>query len=99
MLVLKASRKHMQQDPSTYDASTREGCLKKLQRLRELGLSLLSNGELIVILLRAGVAGESALNPSTRLLADFGGLLSGMARASYGELGSLKGISEAKAAS
>ena len=69
------------------------------ERLRELGLSHLSNEELIAILLRTGVAGESALNLSTRLLADFGGLLSGMARASYGELGSLKGISEAKAAS
>jgi DNA repair protein RadC len=66
------------------------------ERLRELGPSHLSNGELIAILLRTGVAGESVLNLSTRLLVDFGGL-SGMARASYGELESLKGISEAKA--
>ena len=28
------------QDPSAYDASTREGCLKKLQRLKELGRTL-----------------------------------------------------------
>ena len=66
------------------------------ERLRELGPSYLSNPELIAILLRTGVRGESVLNLSTRLVAGFGGL-AGMARASYGELCALNGISDAKA--
>ena len=66
------------------------------ERLRELGPRNLSNPELIAILLRTGVGGESVLSLSTRLLSRFGGL-GGMARVAYGELCSIKGISEAKA--
>ena len=66
------------------------------ERLRELGSGHLSNPELIAILLRTGVEGESVLNLATRVLAGFGGL-AGMARVSYGELCTLKGISDAKA--
>ena len=66
------------------------------ERLRELGPSHLSNPELIAILLRTGVKGESVLNLSTRLLSTFGGL-PGMARVTYGELCSLNGVSDAKA--
>ena len=66
------------------------------ERLRELGPGHLSNPELIAILLRTGVKGESVLNLSTRLLVQFGGL-AGMARVTYGELCSVNGISDAKA--
>ena len=66
------------------------------ERLREVGPGSLSNAELIAILLRTGVEGESVLNLSTRLLSRFGGL-SGMARVTYSELCSLKGVSDAKA--
>ena len=66
------------------------------ERLRELGAGHLSNPELIAILLRTGVAGESVLNLSTRLIARFEGL-AGMARVTYGELCSLNGVSDAKA--
>lgn len=66
------------------------------ERLREQGPGSLSNAELMAILLRTGVSGESVLNLSSRLLAGLGGL-AGMARVSYGELCSLKGISDAKA--
>ena len=66
------------------------------ERLRELGPSHLSNPELIAILLRTGVTGESVLNLSTRLLARFDGL-AGMARVAYGELCSMNGVSDAKA--
>ena len=38
------------------------------ERLRELGAGALSNSELIAILLRTGVKGESVLNLATRLL-------------------------------
>jgi DNA repair protein RadC len=43
------------------------------ERLRDLGPSYLSNPELIAILLRTGVQGESVLSLSTGLLAVLGG--------------------------
>ena len=62
------------------------------ERLREMGAGALSNSELIAILLRTGVKGESVLELSTHLLAGLGGL-SGLGRVSFGELGSVHGIS------
>ena len=66
------------------------------ERLRDAGPSALSNAELIAILLRIGVGGENVLNLSGRLISQFGGI-AGVARASYGELASFRGISDAKA--
>ena len=66
------------------------------ERLREHGAGSLSNAEFIAILLRTGVTGESVVNLAVRLVTHFNGL-PGLARATYGELSSLKGISEAKA--
>ena len=66
------------------------------ERLKEAGPNSLSNAELIAILLRTGVGGESVLTLSTRLLARYEGI-AGLARTSYGELCALKGISDAKA--
>ena len=66
------------------------------ERLREHGAGYLSNAELIAILLRTGIEGENVVNLAVRMLAQFQGL-SGLARATYAELCSLKGISEAKA--
>ncbi len=66
------------------------------ERLIRYGANALSNAELIAILLRTGVTGESVVNMSNRLLSQYGGL-SGMGRVSYGELCALNGISEAKA--
>ena len=66
------------------------------ERLQRYGPSHLSNAELIAILLRVGSAGESVLNLSARVLATYGGL-GGVAKASYGELCDLRGISDAKA--
>ena len=66
------------------------------ERLQQYGPSHLSNGELIAILLRVGSAGESVLRLSERVLATYGGL-GGVAKASYGELCDLRGISDAKA--
>ena len=66
------------------------------ERLREHGPSYLSNAELIAILLRTGIQGENVLNLSVRLLSHFQGL-SGLARATNGEICVLKGISDAKA--
>lgn len=66
------------------------------ERLKNYGASSLSNTELIAILLRTGVEGESVLDMAGHLLARFHGL-AGLARAQYAELCSQKGISEAKA--
>lgn len=66
------------------------------ERLREYGPGYLSNAELIAILFRTGVTGENVLNLAVRLLSRFRGL-AGLARASFNELCSLKGVSEAKA--
>ena len=66
------------------------------ERLRDYGAASLSNSELIAILLRTGLEGESVVNMSVRLLSSFGGL-AGLGRATFGEMCSQKGISEAKA--
>ena len=66
------------------------------ERLREFGSKPLSNTELIAILLRTGLKGENVLALSSRLLSDFGGL-AGLGRATFAELCTARGLSEAKA--
>ena len=66
------------------------------ERLRDQGPGALSTAELVAILLRTGLQGESVLNLSMRMLSSFGGI-AGLGRASYGEMCALKGISDAKA--
>lgn len=67
------------------------------ERLLHVGASALSTTELMAIILRIGVGGQSVLSVSQRLLARFDGL-PGLARASTTELTSEHGIGEAKAA-
>ena len=66
------------------------------ERLKAYGASSLSNVELLAILLRTGVKGESVLNLATRLISHFQGL-AGLAKVTFDELCRQKGISEAKA--
>ena len=66
------------------------------ERLREHGAGHLSNAELMAILLRTGMKGESVVAMSTRILSNFEGL-QGLARAGYPELCAEKGLSDAKA--
>ena len=66
------------------------------ERLQRYGPGSLSNAELIAILLRVGSAGESVLNLSARVLSTYGGI-GGVAKATYGELCDLHGVSDAKA--
>ena len=65
------------------------------ERLLQHGPNALSNAELLAILLRTGVPGESALGLGQRMLSRFSGLR-GIAAASYGELSGEKGVSQAK---
>lgn len=66
------------------------------ERLAALGPQALSNAELIAILLRVGVKGESAVALGQRLLNKFGGLR-GLHRAPFKELMDQHGLGEAKA--
>ncbi len=67
------------------------------ERLLHAGASALSTAELLAIILRVGVGGESVLSVSQRMLARFDGL-AGLARASVSELTAQHGIGEAKVA-
>lgn len=67
------------------------------ERLASLGPQVLTNAELIAILLRVGVHGENAVELGQRLLQKFGGLR-GLHRAPLNELTDQHGIGEAKAA-
>lgn len=67
------------------------------ERLERLGAQALRSDELLAILLRVGVQGESALDVGRRLLKDFHGLR-GLHRASYQELKRAHGVGPAKAA-
>ena len=67
------------------------------ERLVKLGAQALSSAELIAILLRVGVQGESAVQVGQRLLQAFGGL-GGLHRAPISALVAQHGIGEAKAA-
>ncbi len=67
------------------------------ERLKQVGESALSTAELLAIILRTGVGGESVLEVAQRLLSRYGGL-SGLARASFSELEAERGMGEAKTA-
>lgn len=67
------------------------------ERLARLGPQALTTAELLAILLRIGVSGESSVHVGQRLLAEFGGL-PGLQRAPFEELCGQHGIGAAKAA-
>ena len=66
------------------------------ERLRLAGAGQLSNPELLAILLRTGMVGQNVMQLSARVLSEFDGL-AGLARASFGELCGMDGVSQAKA--
>lgn len=65
------------------------------ERLEHYGAGALSTAELLAILLRSGVSGESVLRLAERLLIRYGGL-TGLAQASFAELCQEKGVGPAK---
>ena len=67
------------------------------ERLLSHGAAVLSNPELLALLLRTGVAGHSALDIARDLLARFGGLV-GLFGASVAQVAAIRGLGPAKAA-
>ncbi len=67
------------------------------ERLQHFGPQALSTTELLAIILRTGVAGESALALAARLLKQYRNL-SGLARADFAQLAAERGLGMAKAA-
>ncbi len=67
------------------------------ERLAQLGAQALTTSELIAILIRVGVRGESAVSVGQSLLQRFDGL-AGLHRASFAELCQQRGVGRAKAA-
>jgi DNA repair protein RadC len=67
------------------------------ERLRYQGAQALSTPELLAVLLRTGVTGESAVQLGHRLLRTFGGL-PGIQKADFHEVEGQHGMGEAKAA-
>ena len=67
------------------------------ERLRRLGPQVLSNAELLAILLRVGVPGENAVQVGQRLMSKYKDKLSGLHRAPFEELCEQHGIGNAKA--
>ncbi len=66
------------------------------ERLMRLGARVMSNADLIAIMMRTGVGGENVLRLAERLLARFEGL-PGIARASLAELQTVNGVGPVKA--
>ena len=70
--------------------------MRPRERMLMAGPGALSNAELLAILLRIGVAGESVVHVAENLLVRFGGL-PGIAQANFEELCAVNGVGPAKA--
>ncbi len=67
------------------------------ERLKERGAAALSNGELIAILLRTGMKGQSAVQMAQQILKEHHNSLDELARAPLESLAAIKGVGETKA--
>lgn len=84
-------------EPNVYTIKEMNAQERPRERLAMLGPQSLTTAELLAILLRVGLVGESAVHVGQRLLQTFGGI-SGIHRASFDELSAQKGVKLAKAA-
>jgi DNA repair protein RadC len=87
----------MREQAATYRITDMEESERPRERLSRHGAQVLSNAELLAILLRVGVEGENAVQVGQRLLHDMGGL-PGIHRAAYEEVCNQHGMGPAKAA-
>ncbi len=83
--------------PPTYRITDLHKAERPRERLAAMGAQVLTNAELLAILLRVGVPGENAVQVGQRLLNTFHGLV-GLHRAPIEELVNQHGIGAAKAA-
>lgn len=67
------------------------------EKLQKLGAPALTDSELLAIILRVGIQGESVIALSQKLLINYGGL-TGLLRLPFDELKEVRGMGEAKAA-
>lgn len=86
----------IKEQSSSYRIADLDEADRPRERLARQGPQALSNAELLAILLRVGVPGESAVQVGQRLLHDLGGL-AGIHRAAFDEMCNQHGIGEAKA--
>lgn len=70
---------------------------KPREKMLGKGKKELSNAELLAILLRSGVPGKSAVDMAKEVLQQAGNSLTELSRMEYSQLGSIKGLGEAKA--
>ena len=82
---------------ATYRISDLPEAERPRERLISAGADRLSEAELLAILLRVGVSGQSAVQLGQHLMERFGGL-AGIHRAPFEELVAVKGVGQAKAA-
>ncbi len=87
----------MKEATSTYRITDLDEAERPRERLAKLGPQVLSNAELLAILLRVGAPGENSVQMGQRLLHDLGGL-PGLHRAAFEEVCNQRGIGPAKAA-
>jgi DNA repair protein RadC len=87
----------IKEQDSFYRITDLEESERPRERLARLGPQVLTNAELLAILLRVGVQGENAVQVGQRLLNTFGDL-GGLHRADYQEVCHQRGIGPAKAA-
>jgi DNA repair protein RadC len=94
---MTAKDNHMNEISPTYRIMDLEETDRPRERLAKLGAQVLSNPELLAILLRVGKRGENAVQVGQRLLKEFNGL-AGLRQATFDELCAQNGIGPAKAA-
>ncbi len=87
----------MKEQNASYRITDLDAEERPRERLAKMGPQVLSNAELLAILLRVGVPGENAVQVGQRLLQEMGGL-AGLHQATYEMVCSQHGIGPAKAA-
>lgn len=70
---------------------------KPREKMLAKGKKELSNAELLAILLRSGMPGKSAVDMAKEVLRQAGDSLTALSRMEYSQLGTIKGLGEAKA--